>query len=133
MRVIDASSAHRTSPGWIYRLPDLDARQAQRIASAPRVTTPGCYPTAAVAPLRPSTDAGLLPAAYPLVIHGVSGYWGWGRAGAEAYEAGTAAHSLTVYGLGLEHKHVPEIEAHARLTERPSSSRPMAVIGRALC
>ncbi|WP_285411234.1 N-acetyl-gamma-glutamyl-phosphate reductase [Variovorax sp. efr-133-TYG-130] len=119
VRVIDASSAHRTSPGWVYGLPELDAGQGERIASASRVTNPGCYPTAAVALLRPLTDAGLLPADYPLVIHAVSGYSGQGRAGAEAYEAGTGAHSLKVYGLGLEHKHVPEIETYAGLAQRP--------------
>jgi len=122
VRVIDASSAHRTSPGWVYGLPELDARQGERIASAPRVTNPGCYPTAAVALLRPLTDAGLLPADYPLVIHAVSGYSGQGRAGAEAHEAASGsagAHSLKVYGLALEHKHVPEIEAYAGLAERP--------------
>ncbi len=119
VRVIDASSAHRTSPGWVYGLPELDARQAARIATAVRVTNPGCYPTAAVALLRPLTDAGLLPADHPLAIHAVSGYSGQGRAGAEAHEAGAQAHSLKLYGLGLEHKHVPEIEAYARLTARP--------------
>lgn len=119
VRVIDASSAHRTSPGWVYGLPELDAGQGERIASARRVTNPGCYPTAAVALLRPLTDAGLLPADYPLAIHAVSGYSGQGRAGAEAHEAGAGAHSLTVYGLGLEHKHVPEIETYAGLAQRP--------------
>ncbi|MGJ7555521.1 N-acetyl-gamma-glutamyl-phosphate reductase [Variovorax sp. RB3P1] len=125
VRVIDASSAHRTSPVWVYGLPELDARQGERIASASRVTNPGCYPTAAVALLRPLTDAGLLPADYPLVIQAVSGYSGQGRAGAEAYEAGAkagagaAAHSLKVYGLALEHKHVPEIELYAGLAQRP--------------
>lgn len=119
VRVIDASSAHRTSPGWVYGLPELDAAQEQRIASALRVTNPGCYPTAAVALLRPLTDAGLLPSGYPLVIHAVSGYSGQGRAGAEAHEAGAGAHSLKVYGLALEHKHVAEIEAYAGLSERP--------------
>jgi len=119
VRVIDASSAHRTSPGWVYGLPELDARQGECIASAARLTNPGCYPTAAVALLRPLTDAGLLPADYPLVIHAVSGYSGQGRAGAEAYEAGTRAHSLKVYGLALEHKHVAEMQAYAGLAQRP--------------
>jgi N-acetyl-gamma-glutamyl-phosphate reductase len=119
VRVIDASSAHRTSPGWVYGLPELDARQGERIASARWVTNPGCYPTAAVALLRPLTDAGLLPADYPLVIHAVSGYSGQGRAGAEAHEAGAGAPGLTVYGLALAHKHVPEMEAYARLAARP--------------
>jgi N-acetyl-gamma-glutamyl-phosphate reductase len=121
VRVIDASSAHRTSPGWVYGLPELDARQGERIASASRVSNPGCYPTAAIALLRPLTDAGLLPADYPLVIHAVSGYSGQGRAGAQAHEAGAraGAHSFKVYGLALEHKHVAEIEAYAGLAQRP--------------
>lgn len=122
VRVIDASSAHRTSPGWVYGLPELDARQGERIASALRVTNPGCYPTAAVALLRPLTDAGLLPCDYPLVIHAVSGYSGRGRAGVEAHEAeggGAASHTFNIYGLALEHKHVPEIEAYAVLAQRP--------------
>jgi N-acetyl-gamma-glutamyl-phosphate reductase len=119
VRVIDASSAHRTSPGWVYGLPELDAGQAETIAAADRVSNPGCYPTAAVALLRPLTDAGLLPADHPLVIHAVSGYSGQGRAGAEAHEAGAQAHSLRLYGLGLAHKHVPEIERHAGLTAPP--------------
>jgi len=121
VRVIDASSAHRISPDWAYGLPELEPGQPERIASAARVSNPGCYPTAAVALLRPLTDAGLLPADYPLSIHAVSGYSGQGRAGAEAHEAGTSAgaHSLKVYGLALEHKHLPEIEVHAGLAHRP--------------
>lgn len=119
VRVIDASSAHRTSPGWVYGLPELDAEQGGRIAAARRVTNPGCYPTAAVALLRPLTEAGLLPADYPLAIHAVSGYSGQGRAGAEAHEAGAGAHSLKVYGLALAHKHVPEIQAYAGLAQPP--------------
>ena len=119
VRVIDASSAHRTTPGWVYGLPELDARQGERIASASRVSNPGCYPTAAVALLRPLTDAGLLPADYPLVIHAASGYSGQGRVGAQAHEAGAGAHSFKVYCLALEHKHVAEIEAYAGLAQRP--------------
>lgn len=121
VRVIDASSAHRTSPGWVYGLPELDAHQGGRIAAAARVTNPGCYPTAAVALLRPLRDAGLLPADYPLVIHAVSGYSGQGRAGVQAYESGAAAgtHALKVYGLDLAHKHVPEIAAYAGLAAPP--------------
>ncbi len=119
VRVIDASSAHRTSPGWVYGLPELDAQQTQRIAAARRVTNPGCYPTAAVALLRPLVEAGLVPADYPLAIHAVSGYSGQGRAGVEAFEAAQGAPALQVYGLGLEHKHVPEIQQHAGLAQRP--------------
>jgi N-acetyl-gamma-glutamyl-phosphate reductase len=121
VRVIDASSAHRTAPGWVYGLPELEANQAQRIAGAERVSNPGCYPTGALALLRPLVDSGLLPADYPLAIHAVSGYSGRGRPGLEAHEgpgAATAA-PFQVYGLGLNHKHVPEIQQHAGLAHAP--------------
>lgn len=65
MRVIDASSAHRTTPGWVYGLPELDEQQAERIAQSTRVSNPGCYPTGAIALLHPLVKAGLLPADYP--------------------------------------------------------------------
>ena len=118
-RVIDASSAHRTAPGWVYGLPELDAAQPARIAAAHRVSNPGCYPTAAVALLAPLVRAGWVPADLPLSIHAVSGYSGKGRAGLEQYEGGRDAAAFTVYGLGLAHKHVPEIAAHAGLARPP--------------
>ena len=122
VRVIDASSAHRTSPGWVYGLPELGAAQAERIARADRVSNPGCYPTGAVALLRPLVDAGLLPVDHPLAIHAVSGYSGRGRAGLEDHEGAGAADAppLQVYGLGLQHKHVPEIQQHAGLAHAPA-------------
>ena len=121
VRVIDASSAHRTAPGWTYGLPELHVAQAGRIAGARRVSNPGCYPTGALALLRPLVDAGLVPADYPLVIHAVSGYSGRGRAGLEDHESAGAAGALPfqVYGLGLNHKHLPEIQQHAGLAHPP--------------
>lgn len=121
VRVIDASSAHRTAPGWVYGLPELQVGQAERIAQAQRVSNPGCYPTGAVALLRPLVDDGLLPPDYPLAIHAVSGYSGRGRAGLEDHEGPDAATAapFQVYGLGLHHKHVPEIQQHAGLAHAP--------------
>lgn len=121
VRVIDASSAHRTTPGWVYGLPELDEQQAERIARAKRVSNPGCYPTGAIALLRPLVKAGLLPADYPLSIHAISGYSGGGRAAVERHETPGAEHPpiLQVYGLELAHKHVPEIQLHAGLSARP--------------
>lgn len=118
VRVIDASSAHRTAPGWVYGFPEMGAGQAEAIARAQRVTNPGCYPTGAVALLRPLVQAGLVPADYPVAVHAVSGYSGGGRARVEAYERGEGL-AFQVYGLGLAHKHVPEIERHAGLAARP--------------
>jgi N-acetyl-gamma-glutamyl-phosphate reductase len=122
VRVIDASSAHRTAPGWVYGLPELEPAQAARVAAAARVSNPGCYPTGALLLLRPLVEAGLVPADHPLAIHAISGYSGQGRAGLEAHEGAAAASAppLQVYGLGLQHKHVPEIQQHAGLVHAPA-------------
>ncbi|MBX3621739.1 MAG: N-acetyl-gamma-glutamyl-phosphate reductase [Rhizobacter sp.] len=121
VRLIDASSAHRTDAQWVYGFPEMDEGQAQRIAQASRVTNPGCYPTGAVALLRPLVRAGLLPADHPVTVHAVSGYSGRGRAGVDEHEGPEAGRALPfqVYGLGLAHKHVPEIALHAGLGARP--------------
>jgi N-acetyl-gamma-glutamyl-phosphate reductase len=121
VRVIDASSAHRTQKDWTYGFPEMTQGQAERIANARRVTNPGCYPTGALGLLRPLVQAGLIPADYPISIHAVSGYSGGGRAGVEKYEGPDAAGASTyqVYGLQLAHKHAPEIQQHAGLAHRP--------------
>ncbi|MHA7681627.1 N-acetyl-gamma-glutamyl-phosphate reductase [Cupriavidus sp. PET2-C1] len=121
VRVIDASSAHRTHPDWTYGFPEMTQGQAERIANARRVTNPGCYPTGAIGLLRPLLQAGLIPGNYPISIHAVSGYSGRGRAGVEEHEGQGAASapSYQVYGLELAHKHPPEIQQHAGLAQRP--------------
>lgn len=121
VRVIDASSAHRTEAEWVYGFPEMAPGQAERIAQARRVSNPGCYPTGAVALLRPLVQAGLLPADYPVTIHAVSGYSGGGRTRVDLYEGPQRdqAPAFQVYGLGLDHKHTPEIERHAGLSARP--------------
>ncbi len=121
VRVIDASSAHRTTSGWTYGFPEMSGGQAQRVATASRVTNPGCYPTGAIGLLRPLVQAGLVPTDYPISIHAVSGYSGGGRAAVETYEGPDKSNALPfqVYGLGLAHKHTPEIQQHAGLTQRP--------------
>jgi N-acetyl-gamma-glutamyl-phosphate reductase len=117
-KVIDASTAHRVAPGWVYGFPEMDAAQADAVRGAQRVSNPGCYPTAGIALLRPLVEAGLLPADYPVAVNAVSGYSGGGRSMIEAYEAGTAP-AFELYGLGFEHKHVPELQKFAKLTRRP--------------
>ena len=117
-RLLDASTAHRVAPGWTYGFAEMTAFQAETIAAADRVANPGCYPTGAIALLRPLTDAGLLPRDYPVTINAVSGYSGGGRSMIEQFEQG-AHPAFELYGLGLEHKHVPEIERHAGLSRRP--------------
>jgi len=117
-RVIDASSAHRVAPGWVYGLPELAAGQAEAVATASRVTNPGCHATGAIALLRPLVDAGLLPSDAPVSIASVSGYSGGGKSMIEAYETGRAP-AFELYGLKLEHKHMPEIELYSGLKARP--------------
>lgn len=118
-RVVDASSAHRTSPGWVYGIPELSAEQTAAIKTAQFVANPGCFPTGGILLLRPLIDAGLMPADYPVVMQGFSGYSGGGRQLIEAYEVAKTAPPLEVYGLGLKHKHVPELHKYAGLTRRP--------------
>ena len=117
-RIVDASTAHRCHPGWVYGFPELAADQRAAVQAAERVANPGCYATGAIALMRPLVDAGLLPADFPVCLPSVSGYSGGGRAMIEDYEAGRAP-LFEAYALGLEHKHLPEIMAYAGLTRRP--------------
>jgi N-acetyl-gamma-glutamyl-phosphate reductase len=117
-RVLDASTAHRVAEGWVFGLPELTPEQPAAIARAGRVANTGCYSSGAVLLIRPLVDAGILPADQPLSINAVSGYSGGGRSLIEAYEGGGAP-PFELYALGLEHKHVPEIQRYAGLTRRP--------------
>jgi N-acetyl-gamma-glutamyl-phosphate reductase len=117
-RILDASTAHRVSPGWVYGFAELGPRQRDAIANAGRVANPGCYPTGAIALIRPLVDAGIIPADYPISVNAVSGYSGGGRSMIEAYESGTAP-AFELYGLGFEHKHVPELQLYTGLSRRP--------------
>ncbi len=117
-RILDASTAHRVAPGWEYGFAELNAEQAEKVRTAARVANPGCYPTGAIALIRPLVDAGLIPADYPVPVNAVSGYSGGGRSMIEAYEAGKAP-SFELYALALEHKHVPELMRYSGLTRRP--------------
>jgi N-acetyl-gamma-glutamyl-phosphate reductase len=117
-KIVDASTAHRVTPGWVYGFPEMEPGQAERIAQARKVTNPGCYPTGAIALLRPLVDAGLLPPDYPVAINAVSGYSGGGRSMIEAHET-TGGPAFELYALGLEHKHLPETQLYSRLTRRP--------------
>lgn len=117
-KIVDASTAHRVAPGWVYGFAELAPGQSAAVADARRVANPGCYPTGGIALLRPLVDAGLLPPDYPVAVHAVSGYSGGGRTMIEAYEDGSAP-AFELYGLGLEHKHLPELQRYGRLSRRP--------------
>ena len=118
-RLIDASTAHRVSEGWVYGFPELSRDQRAAVQAAERVANPGCYATGAIALLRPLVDAGLLPPDHPVALPSVSGYTGGGRQMIEAFEVTKTAPALEVYGLGLAHKHLPELQQYSGLTRRP--------------
>jgi N-acetyl-gamma-glutamyl-phosphate reductase len=123
VRILDASTAHRVSEGWIYGLPELVAGQRQKIATAPRVANPGCYSSAVIMLVRPLIDAGLLPPDTPLAIHALSGYSGGGRSMIERWEnpqGGLRAlpHEAP-YSITKRHKHIPEIMRYGKLSAEP--------------
>lgn len=118
-KIVDASTAHRTANGWIYGFAEMTSSQKERIQSGNRVANPGCYPTGAIALLRPLVDAGLIPADVPISINAVSGYSGGGKGMIETYETTKSAPAFELYGLGLSHKHLPELQVYSGLTRRP--------------
>lgn len=122
-RILDASTAHRIAPGWAYGLPELTPGQRETIAGAARVANPGCYPQGFVLMVRPLIEAGMLPQDLPLRTHAISGYSGGGRALIDTYrgfDAQTRERLNTrPYALGLEHKHVPEMQHYSGCAKAP--------------
>jgi N-acetyl-gamma-glutamyl-phosphate reductase len=118
-KIVDASTAHRVAPGWVYGFAELDKGQADKIRCAQHVANPGCYPTGAIALLHPLVSAGLMPADFPISVNAVSGYSGGGKSMIETYEPTRTAPNFELYALALEHKHVPELMAYTGLTRRP--------------
>jgi N-acetyl-gamma-glutamyl-phosphate reductase len=117
-KILDASTAFRVASDWTYGFPELAPDQADKIRAARKVSNPGCYPTGAIALLRPLVDAKLLPADYPVTVNAVSGYSGGGKSMIANFEDGSAP-AFELYGLGFEHKHLPEMQLYSRLTRRP--------------
>ncbi|MBO6520486.1 MAG: N-acetyl-gamma-glutamyl-phosphate reductase [Rhodospirillales bacterium] len=123
VRVIDASTAHRTAAGWDYGFPEMDPGQAAVIAASKRVANTGCYAVASVAILHPLVADGVLPADWPVTINAVSGYSGGGKKMIAGFEDPNAENKIDtpyrVYGLNLGHKHIPEIQHWAGLNRTP--------------
>jgi N-acetyl-gamma-glutamyl-phosphate reductase len=117
-KVLDASTAFRVAGDWTYGFPELAPDQADKIRAARKVSNPGCYPTGAIALLRPLVDATVLPADYPITINAVSGYSGGGKSMIASFEDGTAP-AFELYGLGFEHKHLAETQFYSNLARRP--------------
>ena len=123
VKVIDASTAHRVADGWIYGMPEYDDEQREKIAVATRVSNPGCYAIAAIGLMHPLVERGILSADFPATINAISGYSGGGKSMIAEFE-NSKEETYTevpfrVYGMKLEHKHVPEIEKWSGLTQRP--------------
>jgi N-acetyl-gamma-glutamyl-phosphate reductase len=119
--LIDASTAHRTAPGWAFGLPELAPSQRELIRESKRISNPGCHASAFILLLRPLVDAGLVPAGLPISASSITGYSGGGKKMIEQYEAGgdPRLDAPRPYALSLAHKHVPEMTAHTGLTTRP--------------
>ena len=121
-RIIDASTAHRTAPGWVYGFPELGGGQREAIAAAKRVANPGCYATGFIALVRPLVERGILPADAALTAHALSGYTGGGKKTIAQYEAADREPELVSprhYAVNLNHKHILEMMAVCGLTRRP--------------
>ncbi|KRC81876.1 N-acetyl-gamma-glutamyl-phosphate reductase [Sphingomonas sp. Root241] len=130
VRVIDASTAHRVAPDWVYGFAELEPGQMNAIAEARWVSNPGCYPTGFLALVRPLIRAGLVPLDHVFSVNAVSGYSGGGKSMIAEFEDQNSdnftATAFRGYGLGLEHKHVPEMQKHARI-EHPPIFQPAVV------
>lgn len=123
VRVIDASTAHRTAPGWVYGFPEFEPGQYERVANAKRITNPGCYSTGFLALVRPLVRAGLVPPEYPSTVNAVSGYSGGGKTMIDEFENRNSPNYVETvvrtYALTLAHKHVPEMTERAGLKHAP--------------
>lgn len=131
--LIDASTAHRTAPGWVFGLPELAPGQRKAIRGARRIANPGCHASAFILLLRPLVDAGLVPPTWPATASSITGYSGGGKKMIEEYQAAAPAMAAALttgrgnpvlgaprpYALKLAHKHVPEMMAHTGLTRKP--------------
>lgn len=120
--IIDASTAHRTAPGWTYGFPELNAMQRDAIARSKRVANPGCHATGFISCTAPLVQAGILPADYPITCYSLTGYSGGGKRMIANYEARDRAAALDapgIYGLNLAHKHLPEMQQVCGLTHAP--------------
>lgn len=116
-KVIDASTAHRVAPGWVYGFPEISGYDI--VASSKRISNPGCYSTGFIALVAPLVRAGLIPGDWPLTSNAASGYSGGGKAMIADYESSLHVSAYSTYALGLSHKHVPEMQAHCDLTIAP--------------
>ncbi|MFN3610292.1 MAG: N-acetyl-gamma-glutamyl-phosphate reductase, partial [Hyphomonas sp.] len=117
--VIDASTAHRVSSGWVYGFAEMDRGQRSVISAAKRISNPGCYPTGFIALVRPLVKAGLVPHDWPVSVNAVSGYSGGGKPMIAEFETRETQDNFRIYGLGQQHKHPPEMKKFSGLSHLP--------------
>ncbi len=120
--VIDASTAHRVTDGWVYGLPELRAGQREAIGRSRRVAVTGCHAAGFILAAAPLVAAGLLPRDYPIACHSLTGYSGGGKSMIADYEAARDSRALDaarLYALGMAHKHLPEMQAYTGLAQPP--------------
>ncbi|OHV10630.1 N-acetyl-gamma-glutamyl-phosphate reductase [Kushneria phosphatilytica] len=120
--IIDASTAFRTDPEWVYGLPELVPEQRERLRTGKRIANVGCHASAFIMLVRPLVDAGILPPDYPLSAFSLTGYSGGGKRMIAEYESGGSSEQLAAprpYALNLAHKHLPEMRLHGGLTRDP--------------
>lgn len=117
--IIDASTAHRVSPGWVYGFAEMDRGQRAAISAAKRISNPGCYPTGFIALVRPLVAAGIIPADWPVTVNAVSGYSGGGKPMIAEFEERQTSDNFRIYALGQSHKHPPEMKKFSGLSHLP--------------
>lgn len=122
VKIIDASTAHRTNPDWVYGLPELSDERREQIKNSKRVANPGCYATGFISLVAPLVKAGIVDRDYPFVCHAISGYSGAGKKAIVQYESEDRDISLSSpreYALSLSHKHIPEMVRECGLAQKP--------------
>ncbi|MCQ2507850.1 MAG: N-acetyl-gamma-glutamyl-phosphate reductase [Dorea sp.] len=122
VRVIDASTAHRTNPDWVYGFPELSKEQREAIRKGKRIANPGCHATGMISVTAPLVKMGILPEDYPVTCFSLTGYSGGGKKMIANYEADGRPENLSapgIYGLNLKHKHIPEMTKMTGLTHTP--------------
>lgn len=122
VRIIDASTAHRTNPKWAYGLPELSKEHRERIRHSKRVAVPGCYASGFNVCVYPLVSSGILASSHPIICHAVSGYSGAGKKAISIYESDEKPHEFNSprqYALGQTHKHLKEMKAIAGLDYNP--------------
>lgn len=122
VRVIDASTAHRTNPDWTYGYPELSKVQREAIRTSKRVANPGCHATGFISTTAPLVAMGVIPKDYPMSCYSLTGYSGGGKKMIAEYEAEGRSELLNapgIYGLNLQHKHLPEMQTVTGLTYPP--------------